>query len=341
LVIARAPVYAQTVLTLPWRVVYFLTPLFFMSKPLKPLALVPGSTIAVVAPASAAEGERIRRGCENLEQLDYRVMESVTNREADGYFSAPLEVRLAELQDALTRPDVRGVFCSRGGYGSSGLLDELKTARMKQPKIFCAFSDLTSLQMFLWQKLHWVTFYGPLIAGGFDAGANATGGYDPDTFMYAMTATHSGWSTPLGGETLVRGTASGTLLGGCITLIETSIGTPWELDTRGAILLLEDIGLRPHQLDRMLVHLKQAGKFKGVRGIMLGEFPECNPPEGSKVSVNDVCRRILGPLKIPVVYGAPVGHTPRPMLTLPLGVRARLRASGEGRLDILEPAVRA
>ena len=312
-----------------------------MPKPLKPLALVPGSTIAVVAPASSAKAERIQRGCENLEQLDYRVTGCVTDREADGYFSAPLEIRLAELQNALTRRDIRGVFCSRGGYGSAELVEKLKTARMKDPKIFCGFSDVTSIQIFLWQKLRWVTFYGPLVAGGFDAGANATGGYDPDTFMCAMTATHSAWSTPLGGETLVRGTASGTLLGGCITLIETSIGTPWELDTRGAILLLEDRGMKPYQLDRMLLHLKQAGKFKGVRGIVLGEFPECGAPEGSTVSVNDVCKRILGPLKIPIVYGAPVGHTPRPMLTLPLGVRARLHASGEGRLDILEPAVRA
>jgi muramoyltetrapeptide carboxypeptidase len=312
-----------------------------MPKPVKPLALVPGSTIAVVAPASPAKAERIWRGCENLERLDYRITGSVADREADGYFSAPFEIRFAELQNALTRRDIRAVFCSRGGYGSAELVGNLKTARMKDPKIFCGFSDLTSVHIFLWQKLRWVTFYGPLVAGGFDAGANATGGYDPDTFMYAMTATHSGWSTPLGGETLARGTALGTLLGGCITLIETSIGTPWELDTRGAILLLEDRGMKPYQLDRMLSHLKNAGKFIGVRGIVLGEFPGCDTPDGSTVSVNDVCKRILEPLRIPVVYGAPVGHTPRPMLTLPLGVRVRLRASGEGRLDILEPAVRA
>jgi muramoyltetrapeptide carboxypeptidase len=130
------------------------------------------------------------------------------------------------------------------------------------------------------------------------------------------------------------------LLGGCVTLVETSLGTPWELDTRGAILLLEDRGLKPYQLDRMLLHLKQAGKFKGVRGIVLGEFPESEPPEGSRVTVEDVCRRILGPLQIPIVYGAPIGHTARPMLTLPLGIHARLHASGEGHLEILEPAVR-
>ena len=245
------------------------------------------------------------------------------------------------MQEALTRPDIRAVMSPRGGYGSTEILDGLKTRPLKQPRIFCGFSDLTSLQIFLWQKLRWVTFYGPLVAGGFDAGPNATGGFDPDTFMWAMTATNSGWTVPLEAETVTRGNAEGTLLGGCITLIETSIGTPWELDTRGSILMLEDRGVKPYQLDRMLLHLKQAGKFAGVRGIVLGDFPDSEPPDGSSVTVADTCRRVLAPLRIPIVYGAPIGHTTRPMLTMPLGVRARLRASGEGRIDILEPAVRA
>ncbi len=312
-----------------------------MPKLRKPPALVPGSTIAVVAPASSAKDERIQRGCETLGLLDFRVKRYPSKHKPDGFFSAPLGERRKQLQDALTRPDIAAVLCSRGGYGSTEILDGLKTARLKQPKIFCAFSDLTSVHIFLWQKLGWVTFYGPLVAGGFDAGPNATGGFDPDTFMWAMTATNSGWSVPLEGETFTRGKAEGTLLGGCITLIETSIGTPWELDTRGSILLLEDRGVKPYQLDRMLMHLKQAGKFEGVRGIILGEFPDSETPEGSSVGVADVCKRVLGPLRIPIVYGAPVGHTTRPMLTMPLGVRAKLYASGEGRIDILEPAVRA
>jgi muramoyltetrapeptide carboxypeptidase len=312
-----------------------------MPNPRKPLALVPGSTIAVVAPASSAKEERIQRGREMLERLDYRVKRYASKGGPDGYFSSALADRRKHLREALTGAQIRAVFCSRGGYGSTEILDGLKTDRMKRAKIFCAFSDLTSVHIFLWQKLRWVTFYGPLVAGGFDAGPNATNGYDPDTFMWAMTATNSGWTVPLGGETMARGRAEGTLLGGCITLIETSIGTPWELDTRGSILLLEDRGVKPYQLDRMLTHLKQAGKFEGVRGIVLGEFPESEPPEGSAVTVADVCRRILAPLRVPIVYGAPVGHTPRPILTIPLGVRAKLLASGEGRLEILEPAVRA
>ena len=144
---------------------------------------------------------------------------------------------------------------------------------------------------------------------------------------------------PLQGESLVRGEASGVLLGGCLTLMQTTLGTPWELDTRGAILILEDCSIKPYQLDRMLVHLAQAGKFRGVRGFVLGDFPQCDAPKGSRVTVRDVCRRILKPLGLPLVFGAPVGHTVRPMLTVPLGVTARLHAAGEGKLEILESAV--
>jgi muramoyltetrapeptide carboxypeptidase len=312
-----------------------------MPKPVKPPALGPGSTIAVISPASPAKQDRLRRGCENLELLDYHVKDMSGNRKPDGYFAGTLDARVRELQAALTSLDSRAVFCARGGYGSAELLDRLKPSRIKRPKIFCGYSDLTSLHIFLWRNLRWVTFYGPLVAGGFEAGPNATGGFDPDSFMCAMTATESGWEMPLRGETVSRGTTTGTLLGGCATLLATSLGTPWELDTRGAILVLEDVAVKPYQLDRLLLHLRQAGKLKGVRGIVLGEFPESDPAERNDTTLGEVCRRVLSPLRIPIVFGAPIGHTPRPMLTVPLGVRARLHASGEGHLEILEPAVRA
>jgi muramoyltetrapeptide carboxypeptidase len=143
------------------------------------------------------------------------------------------------------------------------------------------------------------------------------------------------------GETLLAGTAEGTVLGGCITLIETTLGTPWELDTRGAILLLEDRGWKPWQVDRALMHLLQAGKFEDVRAILLGDFPDTPATVAGSPTVREVCERILAPLGIPVVFGAPVGHTARAMLTVPLGVRGRLVAQGEGLLEILEPAVTA
>src|SRR5258706_5966181 len=110
-----------------------------MHRPLKPPALVSGSTIAVIAPASSAKAERIQRGCDNLTHLDYRVVENAARPEPEGYFSAPLRARQTELQKALTRSDGRGVFCTRSGYGSAALLARLKTSRMKPPRIVCVF----------------------------------------------------------------------------------------------------------------------------------------------------------------------------------------------------------
>ncbi|MGB8836030.1 MAG: LD-carboxypeptidase, partial [Candidatus Acidiferrales bacterium] len=232
-----------------------------------------------------------------------------------------------------------GIFCSRGGYGSNYLLEGLSVA-LAAPKILLGYSDMTSLQIFLWQKFRWVTLYGPMVAAGLDKGAGAPEGYDADSFTRALAETKQGWPIPLpGAEAIMPGTADGTLLGGCLTLIETALGTPWELDTHGALLVLEDRGMKPWQVDRALMHLKQAGKLRGVSGILLGEFPECEGPEGTE-SVQDVARRILGTLGFPIVWGAAIGHTKRPMLTLPLGVRARLKADEVSRLEILEPACR-
>ena len=157
------------------------------------------------------------------------------------------------------------------------------------------------------------------------------------------TETRNGWVLDLKAEPLIPGSAEGLLLGGCLTLVETTLGTPWELDTHGAILVLEDRGMKPYQVDRALMHLKQAGKFRGVAGIILGDFPECEAPAGTE-SVKDVAHRILAPLGVPVVWGAPVGHTERPMLTLPLGVRAHLTVSGtavhDTQLEILDRPAR-
>jgi len=191
----------------------------------------------------------------------------------------------------------------------------------------------------LWRRWRWTALYGPMVATGFDKGADRPGGYDRLSWLDAVSGARRQWKIGLGGEALFRGQASGVVLGGCLAVLQTTLGTPWETDTRGTILLLEDVGVKPYQVDRMLVHWAQAGKFRGVRGIILGEFPESNPAAAGGVTVRDVCRRLLGPLRVPVVYGAAVGHTPRAMLTVPLGVRARLVASGEGKLEILETAV--
>jgi muramoyltetrapeptide carboxypeptidase len=309
-----------------------------MPRTVKPLALVPGDVIRIVSPASPAERDALEDGIAEIERLSYRVRSGSRGMKPDGYFAGALSRRVAEVEAALRDGEAAALICARGGYGTGELLSELRLPSSLRPKLLVGHSDITVLQAYLWSRFRWTSLYGPMVAAGLNYGADQPKGYDLASFQEALQGTR-GWSLSLKGESLMRGEASGVLLGGCLTLVETTIGTPWEMDTRGAILVLEDRAVKPYQLDRMLLHLSQAGKFRSVRGIVLGDFPESEPPDGSHTTVRDVCRRLLGRLGVPVVFGAPVGHTPGPMLTLPLGVRAHLNARGEGKLDILEPAV--
>ncbi|MDP9338723.1 MAG: LD-carboxypeptidase [Acidobacteriota bacterium] len=303
----------------------------------KPRALSSGSQFMPFAPASPAEPLRIAAGIAELVRLGFRVADRAMFAN-DGYFAGVMANRRDDFIAALERHDIHALVGVRGGYGSNYLLEGLEISAPANPKIILGFSDLTSLHIYVWQRYRWVTFHGPMLAAGLDAGANVANGYDQKSLL-AATQNTGAWTLNLNGEVIFAGEAQGRLLGGCLTLVETTLGTPWELKTDGAILVLEDRGMKPWQVDRALMHLMQAGKFKGVRGILLGDFPECESPVPGSPTVRDVCRRILSPLGVPVVFGAPVGHTARPALTLPLGVNARLSARGEGELQILEPAV--
>jgi len=304
----------------------------------KPRALNSQSVIMPFAPASPAEFAKVLAGAEELRTLGFHVGDS-TPLTPEGYFAGSLSGRRTELLSELERDDVNALVAIRGGYGSNYLLDDLAVEHADSPKVILGYSDLTSLQSYLWKRHAWVGFYGPMLAAGLDAGEGVANGYDRESLLAAVGKTDGGWTLKLRGEALVSGDAGGRVLGGCMTMVETSLGTPWELETRGSVLLLEDRGMKPWQVDRALMHLKQAGKFDGVRGIVLGEFPDCGPLMSGSATVRDVCLRILGALGVPIVYGALVGHTPRPMLTVPLGVKVRLRAHGAGELEILEPAV--
>lgn len=306
------------------------------ARPEKPKALRQGSLIAPIAPASPAKEGRIAVGKRELERLGLSVAPHRA-MSAQGYFTGSPEERRNEFLAALSDSSIDALIATRGGYGSAYLLDEMPST-LPPVKPIVGFSDLTTLQIYLWQKHRWPTFYGPMLAAGFDYGADAANGYDAESFRNALMR-GSGWKTPLFGEPLQPGSAEGILLGGAITLVEATLGTPWELDTTDAILLLEDRAMKPYQIDRVLLHLKHAGKFKNVRGIILGDFPECEPPVPNSPSVRDVAQRILSPLNIPLVFGAPIGHTARPLLTLPLGAPARLTAEGQGTLEFLEPTV--
>jgi muramoyltetrapeptide carboxypeptidase len=306
--------------------------------PKKPKALVSGSRLGVFAPASPAPAVDMIAGLSELKRLGFQVVANQDTK-AEGYFAGSSLERVGGFQAAVNSDQVEGLIALRGGYGSNYLLDYKLEKSLASPKCLIGFSDITSLQIYLWQKCGWVTFYGPMVAAGLNSGPGVTKGYDENSFLQAIGRTEAGWKLRLRGEPMLTGKATGRVLGGCMTLLEATIGTPWELQTRDSILVLEDRAMKPYQVDRVLMHLKQSGKFEGVRGIVLGEFPESEPSVAGAPTVREVCARILRLLGVPLIFGAPLGHTPRPMLTIPMGINATLDADGEGTLEFLEPAV--
>src|SRR5579859_7924716 len=291
----------------------------------KPRALRKGSRLGIVSPSSPADGEAISAGVAELRRLGFEVEEPVP-MEPQGYFAASHNERLQEFCKTAHDKRIDGVIATRGGYGANYLIDFRLATRLRGPKCIVGFSDLNIIQLLLGETRGWAGFYGPMVAAGFNYGADRPSGYDLVSFLQAVSETKSKWKIPLRGHALTSGAASGRLAGGCLTMLQTTLGTGFAPNTNGAILVLEDRAMKPYQVDRALRHLCQAGIFEKVAGVVLGDFPDCDPPSSGSPSVLEICAAILGPLKVPVVYGAPIGHTNGPMLTLPLGVRAKLDA---------------
>jgi len=304
----------------------------------KPPALRKGSRLGVVFPSSPGDAAAVSAGVAELRRLGFQ-MEEPEPMESFGYFAASHSERLQQFCKAVHDKRIDGVIAARGGYGANYLIDGRLSTRLQGPKCMIGFSDFNILQLLMLEVRGWAGFYGPMVANGLNHGADQPSGYDPVSFLQAVCETKSKWKIPLHGQALVSGTSSGRMVGGCLTMIQTTLGTGFEPNTSGAILVLEDRAMKPYQVDRALRHLWQARIFEKVAGVVLGDFPESDPPSSGSPSVPEICAEILGPLKVPVVYGAPIGHTKRAMLTIPLGVRAKLIAKGEGELEILEPAV--
>ena len=313
-----------------------------MNRIRKPPALRRGDTIGIVAPASPVERELLERGIREIEGIGYHVvvMESVLSRR--GYFAGEHERRAESFLSYLNDPGIRAVFCARGGYGSNYVVEYLagRTALSKlkrlPPKIVMGYSDITTLLVFLNQALGWVTFQGPMVTREFAGGEV----FYIRTLMERMLGSgtaavaveSSAWS-------LRPGLAEGRLLGGCLPMLTATIGTPQEIDTRGTILLLEDIDEKPFRIDRMLFQLRRAGKFRQIHGAIFGEMPGCGGGMTSAEGLRDVILEAFRGLDIPIVFGLPFGHSRQGCLTLPLGVQAQLNAQEKVTLTLLEPAV--
>src|SRR6266568_2175147 len=309
------------------------------AKPrVKPPTLKPGDVVGIVAPASDIKRELLEAGCDALRELGYKPFYFDSILERDSYFAGSHERRAHELEEMFMRDDVRAIICARGGYGANYLLNELDLEKIRaHPKIFVGYSDITTLLTYFHDVGSLVTFHGPMAAKDW-AHAN---GVDLPSWQSALSAT-APWDVPLGADAsgLVDGEAEGVLYGGCLSILVASLGTPYEIKTRGTILFLEDLAAKPYQIDRMLMQLKLAGHFDGVRGIVFGEMLDCVQTATQGYTLQDIVMRIVGDLGVPVAFGVKSGHVSSGNITLPFGVQAKLTArSGQVSLRILESAV--
>ena len=307
------------------------------SKPITPPALRPGDTVGIIAPASGFNRERFLAGCERLRQMGYRpfYLDSIFDR--DLYFAGSVERRVHELEEMFARDEVRAILCARGGYGCNYLLEAVDIAKIaSHPKIFVGASDVTTLLTWFLDSAGLVTFHGPMVEKSFAS----PDGVDPASWS-AATSSAGPWQITGDMEPLVRGAAEGILYGGCLSLLVESLGTPYEIRTDGTILFLEDVNAKPYQVDRMLMHLRLAGKLEGVHGIIFGEMVDCRQSADQAYTLQEVVKRVVGDLGIPVAFGLRSGHVTRANITLPLGVRAALLVDDTVLLEILEPAVSA
>jgi muramoyltetrapeptide carboxypeptidase len=225
-----------------------------------------------------------------------------------------------------TDPDVRAVIAARGGYGSGRLLPAFEVAiARRHPKIVVGYSDLTFLFTQLLQRAELVVFHGPMVVG---LEQNPRGAA---RMLDLLRGDRSAWN--IAASTIVQpGTAEGVIVGGCLSVLVATLGTPYAVQTAGRLLFLEDVNEKPFRIDRMLTHLRQAGKLDEVAGVMFGEMVGCSAEADEAVTVRDVIGEAFAAARYPVVIGLPTGHG-HGAATLPLGVRARL--AGE-RLTLLE-----
>ena len=307
---------------------------------LKPAALKPGATFAVVSPASTPKPERVAAGTLRLESLGYqvRLFPHALERGPLYYAGTPAQ-RVADLHAAFADPEVDAILCTRGGWGSAELLPLLDHDLIRaNPKPFLGYSDLTSVHLWLRNEIGLISFHAPMLAADF----SKPDGADQASWNAALTST-SPWSLgPEDGLRVLRpGVAEGELHGGCLAIYVESLGTPYSAVACGGLLFLEDIAVKPYQWDRMLVHLRHAGLLEGVTGIVFGDMAQSDTPETQQVieaSVLYALRDFEGPIAI----GLRSGHVDRHNLTLPLGVQVRLdlNAAANPRLHFLEAAVR-
>jgi muramoyltetrapeptide carboxypeptidase len=304
---------------------------------LKPPAVSAGASVSVVAPASFANPDRILNGFEALREAGY-VLRPGEHAHARGplFFAGTPRQRLDDLHKGFADEQTSIVMCLRGGYGSNYLLGDLDLELIRQhPKPLFAYSDLTGTQLLFLDRLGLPAFHGPMVAADFAL----KDGVHLASFQAALEGKPYSIGSAEGLRVLKDGAARGILYGGCLSILVSLLGTPWEPATQGKLLFLEDTGAKPYQIDRMLWQLRCAGKLEGVKGIVFGEMLECSSPGAARDLLEQVILRAFEDFEGPVAIGLRSGHVSRGNVTLTFGVEAELIAQDPPELRLLEPAV--
>lgn len=287
-----------------------------------------GDTIGIAAPATHAEGQDITAAVQDLKDHGYKVKLTPTATGTYGFFSGTDEARARDLNALFADDSVKAILCLNGGYGSGRILDKLDYGLIHQhPKLVIGFSDVTALQTALWQKAHLVTANGPLLvtlAGGSP--------YTRQSFYDGLLK--NDWSGPVTLpqgrhlKTLVSGKATGRLVGGNLAMLTSLVGTPYELDGTGDILVLEEVSENSYRIDRMLNQLYQSGLLKRVSAIVYGDFTNCGHDPGD-FTTPEVLEYYAKLVHKPVISGLPVGHE-WDKVFLPYGIQATVDARADG-----------
>jgi len=287
-----------------------------------PKKLEAGATVGLICPSSAVSAERVTQCRKVIEDMGYKVkMADNLAVNYAGYMADKGDVRGRWINAMFADPEVDAIFCVRGGEASSRAMEYLDLDMIKEnPKIFVGYSDVTNLHMAFNQQCGFVTFHGPMVS------SNMVDQFDEETresFFHAISADEAyEFKNPKGYEISVMhgGKAEGILTGGNLTLLSTSLGTPYELDTKGKILFIEEVGEITSRIDRLATQLRNSGKLQECAGILLGQFTDCENKEEPSFDAIACFREILEGIDVPVLYNIQSGHD-FPMMTLPMGAR--------------------
>ncbi|MGW5240363.1 S66 peptidase family protein [Monashia sp. NPDC004114] len=282
-----------------------------------PPRLAAGDRVAVVAPSGPTTLVDLDRGLEVLRSWGLDPVEGKHVRDRDDYLAGSDADRAEDLTWALTDPSIAGVLCSDGGYGVQRMIDLVDWAAVGRsaPKVLVGFSDITAAHAAHWARLGRIGLYGPMVACSafFD---ERSAEHLRATLMEPETTTTIAFPEA---SPIVEGTAHGTIVGGCLSLLASNVGTVDAPQADGRIVLIEDVTEQPYRLDEFTTQLVRSGWLTGAAGIVLGSFSECGPLD----RVREVMTDRLAPLGIPVLWGTDLGHCPS-IHTLPLGVAATL-----------------